>query len=56
MTAFNARKTGLTDDDLRAMHPDELELWLELNDWVNTRDEDDGMAEAERSRNAFFHL
>lgn len=57
---WNARRAGLTDDDLRAMKPDEASAWLELWEWVNDGgDEGPGggpEGSAERSKRAFFHM
>ena len=55
---WRARKCGLSDDDLRQMSMDELDLWLELSDWVTSPEEgrrDAGTAATEAEK-AFFHL
>lgn len=54
---WRARRTGLTDDDLREMAPDELDAWFELDDWLNAGDEDEEEAQKPtQSERSFFHM
>ena len=53
---WRARRTGLTDDDLREMAPDELDAGFELDDWLNASDEEEEGATADQSERSFFHL
>ena len=55
---WRARRAGLTTDDLVNMTPDELDLWLELEDWVSDapNDEESAVQSADDAERAFFHM